>query len=276
MRRIFIKITATLTLLFSIVAEVSASDSEAPKSEGLTTISNSSKMKSQEIDYRRRNRGLVYMSNVFVPKGYWVVGSTLSYSTHLNDDYNFLLIEDIASEGYSVKVSPMVSYTVKDNITVGARLEYGRMLLRVDNARLSVGSSDTGINVTINDIYAITQSYNIMAISRQYIPLGNNKRFAIFNEIRLGVGGSHSKYAFDSPVQGTFATSIDASLNMVPGIVAFATNSIAFEVTVGALGLSYSHVDQLQNQVYEGSTDSSAMSFKINIFSVGLGVSFYL
>ncbi len=230
-----------------------------------------------EVEYRRQNRGLVKMNNSFVLKGQWIAGATASYSTHINDNYNLYIITDIVSDGYSVKAAPVVSYAVKDNFTVGARLEYGRTLLRVDNASLSIESEDSdGINVTVSDIYSLSQSFQGFITARQYIPLGDSKRFALFSEFRLGLGGSHSKYAFDSPVQGTYAKSFDVSIGVVPGLVAFATNNIAFEVSIGALGLSYSHVDLLQNQVYEGSVDSSNMSFKLNIFSVGLGVSFYL
>ncbi len=225
---------------------------------------------------RRQSRGLVEMGQMFVPKGQWIVGSTASYSTHINSNYSFLIIENISSDGYTVGVSPIVAYAVKDNLTVGARFEYGRSLLRVDTANITIGDDDTGIEVAVNDIYSITQSYHGMATLRQYIPLGENKRFTLFTEFRLGVGGSVSKYAFDSPVQGTYAKSIDASISVVPGIVAFATNNVAFEVTVGALGASFSHIDQIQNQIYEGSVNSSQMSFMINLFSIGLGVAFYL
>lgn len=230
-----------------------------------------------EIEQRRQNRGLVQMNNAFVPKGQWITGASASYSTHINDNYNFYIITDIVSDGYSVKAAPVVAYAIKDNFTIGARMEYGRTLLRIDNVSLDIESDDSaGINITIYDIYSLSQSFQGFLSARQYIPLGESKRFALFSELRLGLGGSRSKYAFDSPVQGTYAKSFDVSFGVVPGIVAFATNNIAFEVSIGALGLSYSHVDLLQNQVYEGSVDSSNMSFKLNIFSVGLGVSFYL
>ncbi len=82
--------------------------------------------------------------------------------------------------------------------------------------------------------------------------------------------------AFDSPVTGVYATSQEVSLGMVPGVVAFATNSVAFEITIGVFSASYMHVDQVKNQIYEGSIDSSNMNFKINLLSIGLGVAFYL
>ena len=73
------------------------------------------------VNQKRQMRGLTSKSNVFVPKGQWVFGGTASYSTHTNRDYNFLVIEDIASEGYTFRVSPFLAYAVRDNMAVGAR-----------------------------------------------------------------------------------------------------------------------------------------------------------
>ena len=49
-------------------------------------------------DQRRARRGLVEMGNVFVPKGQWIFGGTASYSTHDNDKYKLLLLEDVTSQ----------------------------------------------------------------------------------------------------------------------------------------------------------------------------------
>ncbi len=239
-----------------------------------TSVASAAEEQLSDMEQRRQERGLVSMGSNFVPKGQWIIGASASYSTHLNDNYNWYIINDIVSEGYNVKAAPVVAYAIRDNLTIGARLEYSRTLLRVDNATLSLGEDLA--NITVSDIYSISQAFQGEIAARQYIPLGTNKRFALFAELCLGLGGSHSKYAFDSPVQGTYATSVDVELSVVPGIVAFATNSIACEVSIGALGMSYSHVDQTQNQIYKGSVDSSSMSFLLNVFSIGLGVSIYL
>ncbi len=257
MRRTLIKIALSVAITLASTSAASAAEEQL-----------------SELEQRRQERGLVSMNSSFVPKGQWIVGATASYSTHLNDNYNWYIINDIVSEGYNIKAAPVVSYAIRDNLTLGARMEYSRTLLRVDNACLSLG--EDLVNLTVSDIYSISQGFQGEFAARQYIPLGSNMRFALFAELCFGLGGSHSKYAFDSPVQGTYATSFDMSLSVIPGFVAFATNNVAFEVSIGALGLSYSHVDQIQNQIYSGSVDSSSMSFLLNIFSIGLGVSIYL
>lgn len=57
--------------------------------------------------------------NVFVPKGQWIVGSSVSYSEHTEENYQFLIIDKFNSDGYSFKVSPLVVYGLKDNLAMG-------------------------------------------------------------------------------------------------------------------------------------------------------------
>ena len=228
------------------------------------------------INEMRLRRGLTDRHNLFVPKGQWIFGGTASYSTHTNDRYQFFIIEDINSEGYTFRVSPMIAYALRDNMAIGARFVYARSLLKLDNASLKFGDDVDATEFRARDFYTLTHSYTASVIWRQYIPLGNSKRFALFNEMQLSAGGSQAKFANDSPVKGTYQTGYSLSLGISPGIVAFATNNMAVEVNVGVMGISYNHVKQVHNQVREGKLDTSMMNFKVNIFSIGLGMAFYL
>ncbi len=228
------------------------------------------------INELRQERGLTSKTNLFIPKGQWVFGGTASYSKHLDDSYSFLVIDDIDSKGYTFKVSPMVAYAVSDNTAVGIRFIYGRSFLRVDNADVSFGDGDSSTNIGVDFYYTLKHSFTTAAIWRQYIPLGQNKRFALFTETQLSYGYEEGKFAADQPVRGTFQTGHTFSLGVSPGVVAFASNVVAIEISVGVMGLSYTSTRQVHNQVTVGKLSSSNMNFKVNIFSIGLGVSFYL
>ena len=227
-------------------------------------------------EQHRAGRGLVAMNNVFVPKGQWIFGGTASYSTHSNDKYKLLLLEDVTSTGYTVKTSPMVAYAVADNMAVGGRFNYNRTFMRVDSASLSFGEGETGTNLSTDFYYALRHSYSLGAIWRQYIPLGENRRFALFNEMEFSMGASQAKFATDSPVRGTFSKSFDVGLGINPGVIAFASNVMAVEVNVGVMGIQFSHTKQVHNQVATGKSNTSFMNFSVNLLSIGLGVSFYL
>lgn len=259
-----IKIVVVLMLLFCSFSVV-AQESNIP-----------SHLHQLKREQRRERRGLVEMGNVFVPKGQWIFGGTASYSTHDNDKYKLLILEDVTSTGYTVKASPMVAYAVADNMALGGRINYNRMFMRIDSASLSFGDEETGTHLSTDFYYALKHSYSAGAIWRQYIPLGANRRFALFNEIELSMGFSRAKFATDSPVRGTFSKSYDAGLGINPGVIAFASNVMAVEVNVGVMGIQFSHAKQVHNQVASGKTNSSFMNFSVNLFSIGLGVSFYM
>lgn len=232
---------------------------------------------SAERREERANRGIITYDNIFVEKGQWTVGAAASYSAHSNENYDLVLVDNINSMGYNFDVSAMFAYAFSNNNSVGARISYDRSLLRVDSATLGFGDEDSGgVSLTMDDCYLLNHSYTAMAIMRQYIPLGSSKRFALFNEIRLSGGGSQSKFSYDSPVQGTYSTTKEVALNFAPGITAFISNRFAFEVNVGAMGLSYTQTDQVHNQVETGQTTTNMFNFKINLLSLGFGIAYYL
>lgn len=228
------------------------------------------------INQRREMRGLTSKSNEFVPKGQWIFGGSVSYSTHTNDNYDFLVVEGMNSEGYTVRVAPFIAYSLSNNMAIGARFIYSRTLLKVDDAAVSMGDPDTGVNLSVDGYYVLRHSYEGAVIWRNYIPLGRSKRFAIFTDIQLSAGGIQGKYAEGQPVRGTFERGYSLGLGVTPGLVAFATNNMAFEISVGVMGINYSSIEQVHNQVTMGNRSTSNMNFKVNILSIGLGVAFYL
>lgn len=72
------------------------------------------------------------------------------------------------------------------------------------------------------------------------------------------------------------ATMPGAAPMLMPVVVAFINNYTAVEVSIGVLGLNFSKTKQTTNQVYQGEHSSSSANFKINLFSIGLGLAFYL
>ena len=247
------------------------------RAAGLTAIADGEQPQpAKTVNQRRAERGISSRTSLFVPKGQWVFGGTVSYSTHNNRDYDVLVIDDITSEGYTFKVSPMIGYALGNNSTLGVRFIYGRTLLKLDGANVSFGNGDSSTDLSVDYYYALRHSYSFAAVYRRYIPFGESKRFGIFTDIQLLFGGSQGKFAADSPIKGTFQRGFDFELGLSPGLIAFATNSMAVEVNVGMMGIGYSRVRQVHNQVTTGTRHQSAMNFKVNLLSIGLGISFYL
>lgn len=223
-----------------------------------------------------KERGITNMDNIFVAKGSWIGGVNASYSHHTNDNYSFAIIDGIMSEGYTLRASAMGAYALRNNMAIGIRGTYNRSNLTINSANLKFGDDETGTEISINQYKVVRHSYSAAAIWRQYIPLGRSKRFAIFNEMSLGAGASQAIFAADQPVKGTYEEGYTISLGVSPGLMAFATNDIAIEVNVGVMGINFSDVKQVHNQIYDGKRRSSSMNFNVNLLSIGVGVSFYL
>lgn len=230
----------------------------------------------------RKRRGFS-TAECFVPKGQWIFGGTASYAVHRNMDYDFLVISDINSEGYTVKVSPMIAYAPWRNMAIGVRFGYSRSLLSLDGASLSIGEGDSGVNMNIDFYHQVKHTYTGSLFWRPYIPLGHSNRFAIFAEVQLNLSGSQGRMVAEDGIidglqnyRGTYSTSFGASLALQPGIVAFVTNNTALELSIGVFGIGYERVNQIRNQLEEGTFESSDMNFKVNLLSIGFGVSFYL
>ena len=87
------------------------------------------------------DRGVGKMNSVFIPKGYVGSGLTFSYRTYelgqATDDVGysmlFSLLSGIKGDMYTMGVSPSVSYFVADNFSLGARFDYNRTDLNLDN-----------------------------------------------------------------------------------------------------------------------------------------------
>lgn len=211
----------------------------------------------------------------FIPKGQWIVGSSVSYSQYSNDNYQFLVIENLSGEGYSFKVSPVLCYAFKDNLAAGGRFMYSRNYTKLDNIGLHI---DEDLNLDISNLYELKHSYSGIAVLRNYINLGSSKRFALYNEIQLELGGSVSRIlnGKGDNLTGVYQTSFDASIGLSPGMVAFINNYTAVEVSIGVLGFNVSKTHQVTDQIYKSNRSSTSANFNINLFSIGLGIAFYL
>ncbi|MBP3290041.1 MAG: hypothetical protein J6L75_03635 [Alistipes sp.] len=224
---------------------------------------------------QRYDRGFDLNSTSFIEKGTWMIGGQVGYSTHSNTDYRFLIIEDINSDGYRFTASPVVCYAIRDNMSLGVRFAYGRNKLHVNTANISIED----IEIDVRDYYSLSHDLTGMVVYRNYIPLGNSKRFAIFNETQLAVGLGQAKLINGRDkvnVKGTYEESLSLSLGLNPGLIAFVNDRLAVEVNVGMLGLQYNTVDQIHNQIYKGSRESTQINFKVNVFSIGFGLAYYL
>ncbi len=211
---------------------------------------------------------------VFAPRGGFMIGGTAKATWHKADNYNFLIIDGIDADGYSISLSPTFLYMPWDNIGVGARIGYDRTSLNLESANLSVSE----ISMGLDDYSYLTQSIEAAAIFRPYIPLGNSGRFSLFAQVELGMsGGRIRNSAYINPaIKGTYTEKYKFFVGVNPGITAFITNHFAMEVSVGVLGFDYRWSSQVHNQVGYGNSSFSNASFMLNLATIGVSLAYYL
>lgn len=211
----------------------------------------------------------------FVPKGAWIAGVSVSYSQSDQDNYQFLIFENINGDSYTFKLSPTVMFCFKDNFAAGGRLSYQRTSTKLNSGDV-VLDSETSYNV--DNLYSISHNYSATALFRNYLSLGHSTRFGLFYEIQGQFGGGQSKLSSGTghDFTGTYQRTFDMNIGVAPGLSVFLNNYSAIEVNVGVLGFNYSHTRSVTDQIYVANRHTSHANFKINLFSITFGVMFYI
>lgn len=233
--------------------------------------------------YTPFDRGIVKPSTVFIPKGTAAGGFTMSYRRYRTGDSSdgngFALlssfIEDVQGRFTTVGVAPTLSYFISDNISVGVRFDYERTDLDLGSAKFTISDD---IDFDLDNYGYFKQTYKGALTMRNYMPIADSKRFALFMEGRLTAGYAQSmNYKYEDGLKhGTYSDIYRASLNMVPGVCAFITNNVAFEVQIGVMGLYYQKTIQTENQVNRSSMKNSGGNFHVNLFSLSFGTTIYI
>lgn len=232
------------------------------------------KLFKKEVVLGRMDRGI--QSYTVVPKGQVVMGMTASYTTYVNEDSQLLtFFKDFDAEGYTFSFRPFIGYFYRDNSMAGLRFGYARTLIKLNNISLEL---DDDMDFNLSNIYLLEQKYSGTGLVRNYVGLGGSRRFAMFNETSITFSGGDSKFVRgkSETLDGTFSTIRELQVGVTPGLAAFITNNIAIEVSLGVAGFKYRKEKQVHNQVEIGESRNSGINFKIDLFSIGIGLAVYL
>ena len=160
-------------------------------------------------------------------------------------------------------------------MSAGIRFAYNRTYLDLKSFELNLGED---FNISLDDLYYLEHRFETSGFLRTYMPVGRSKIFGLFNECRLTYGYARGKNSTGSGMQydGTFETVHNLEIGFAPGVTAFVTDWSAVEVSMGIMGFNFKWIDQKTNQVEHGKRRVSSGNFKINLFSINIGMTFYL
>ncbi len=223
-----------------------------------------------ERNFGRYDRKL--FNYLYIPQGKWAFGLTASYGELNTDDVQVLsILDNVDFKGKIYSIKPSVSYFIRHNQSVGLRFNYSRGFADLNNLAVDF---DEDMNFSIKDVSYYTQTYTISTFYRNYVGLGMDKRFAVFNEVDLsfGSGSSRFKRIYNEAPRDTRTNITEASLNFSPGLCIFIQDYVAFNVSFGVFGLKYHREHQLTDGVDEGTRTTSGANFKFNIFNIAFGL----
>ena len=223
-------------------------------------------------DREQIDRGI--HSSTFIPKGQWMVGGSFSYSESNSDDYKFLILKNVEGKRYSFSVSPNFGYFIRDNVAVGGRFSYTRDYIDIGNLDIDLNED---LSFKINNASLLQHMIYGTGFVRTYINLGNSKRFGLYNEARVTFGAGQGKtYSGEAEtLDGVYEKIKHLQVGIAPGMTAFITNNAAVEVSVGVMGFDSKWIEQDHNKVIQGSRRETSAKFKIDLFSINLGMTYY-
>lgn len=223
-----------------------------------------------EHNFGRYDRGL--FNYLFIPKGCWSFGLTASYGELNTDDVQILsLLNNIDFKGKIYSIKPSISYFIRNNQSIGLQFDYSRGVADLNNLALDF---DDDLNFSIRDVSYYTQSFSISTAYRNYVGLGTDKRFAVFNQVDLSfmAGSSRFKRLYNDNPKDTRTIITQASLNFSPGVCVFIQDYAAFNVSFGVFGLKMRKEHQSTDGIDEGHRFTSGANFRFNIFNINFGL----
>ena len=214
-------------------------------------------------------------SVVFVPKGQWITGLSVSYQQSSQNKYQFFVLEGVSGDTYTFRISPMLLFSFKDDMAAGGRFAYSRSLTKLESADI-VLDSETDYN--IDHLYRLSHNYQFSGLFRNYFSIGRSKRFGFFNELQFTLGGGQAKLmqGTGNDLTGNYERDFKLSIGLTPGLCVFLNNYSAMEVNIGVLGFSYNDTKTITDQIYVAHRNSKMANFRINLFSISFGAAFYL
>ena len=225
-------------------------------------------------NYGRYDRGLY--NYLFIPKGQWSFGLMASYGEFNTDNYQVLsLLKNLDLNIKAYSIQPTIFYFFDHNDAVGIKFNYTRMSADVGSLAVDI---DEDINFNLANVSYYSNSYSAAVVYRNYVGLGNGRRFGIFNDVDLSFGSGTSRFKryYNGELRDTRTNSITASLNFSPGLCVFIMDYVSFNVSFGVFGVRLHHEKQITDGIYEGARFSSGANFRFNIFNINFGMAVYI
>lgn len=224
---------------------------------------------------RKFDRGLT--NYLFIPKGEWICGLSVSYTGYNSKDNDLLLlIKDFNFTGSLFGIHPYVGYFISDNNCIGLQIGYSATNANLGNFSLNIIDD---MNISLSDISFNMRNFSAGIFHRAYIGLTKSGQIGVFNETSLTFENGTSHFIRgneETGIKDTKTVTNQVALGLNPGISVFILKNISANLSVGVLGLNYQSSKQYIDNVETGVYKTGGANFKINILNIKIGVTVHI
>jgi len=219
--------------------------------------------------------GFAQVDHNLEPTGYTIKKgrfySSLNFSlTQRNAENEDQLLRQVIDQNrYNYRIASNSGYAIKDNMTLGLTLGYGRQKEEITFL------DENDDEITSN---RLQQGFTFAPNLRNYIPLGKGQlQILVQTEVGFTLGESLERVYYENEqdkIEGDF---LEVSLGVSPGVVLFFDKNWAFETTVGIAGLSTRIEEETVNndRANRQRVSQTDIDLRINLLQLNLGVAFY-
>lgn len=273
MRRIFISVCfAVASVLAQVVPESVSSEPVSDSSAVAVKVTDPDSVKVEKAPADSVKKGGLLDAlfpvepDEMISKGHVYAGATLSLiQANTEDDALNILIGDVyEAYGYTFTVEAFGGYFFRDAMAIGLRAGYSRTWFDVDFSIL-----EDLMDVKEHRKY-VSNGFFVQPLLKNYLKVLDSHLFYLFNEtsvmVEYSYGISQTDNGEDMKKTRNRGWSIEAGIN--PGICVMVLNRIAFETSVGLLGLSSSIIDVEENDETKSRVVYNVVNFTINLLAL--------
>lgn len=208
-----------------------------------------------------------------ISRGHILSGARLSLiQANTNDDALNVLIGDIyKGDAYAFTVKAFGGYFIRDAMALGVRLGYSRMWFDVDFSLL-----EDLADVKEHRKY-VSNGFFAQPFLKNYLKVFDSRNVYFFNETSISVeysyGMSQTDDGDDLEKSRSKGWSFEIGIN--PGLSIMVLNNLAFETSVGLLGLSTSVMEVEENGESKSEFVCNIVNFTINLLALEFSLVYF-
>ncbi len=208
-----------------------------------------------------------------IHRGNFQTGATLFLlqGSSDNDALNIIFGDIYKAEGYTFTAEAFGGYFVRDAMAVGARVGYSRTYADVDFSIL-----EDLADIKQHRKY-LSNGFFVQPFLKNYLKVLDSKTIYFFNETSLTVEYSYGISQSDDgeDVSKTKNHGWTFKFGINPGLSIMVLDRLAFETSVGLLGLNSSWMTIEENDETRSKVSYNIVNFKINLLALDFSLVYF-